>query len=243
VAIRNTPTVGQCQWEFDTVYSQTNGSQGFLVTAVAGPTQLIIGTFRNCVTFANSAHGIAFSGLPNCPIQDVRIYGGIYGENGASSVYLDTYGDQHIIADVFTELSGRRTTGPTLSVPATNAGRGFEITPNNTSVQYSGCHAQHHSMDGFNLSAGSNSLANCRAIGNGVAQISGQRNGIKISGGKATITGGRSGNRGAETQQQYGVYAANGANVSVGFMDLAGNSTAARAATANYASMANFGNL
>jgi len=84
---------------------------------VVGPSQMLVGTLENCATYANTAIGCAFVGSSNIPVQGARIDGGFYGDSGNSEIYLDTFGDQHIIANAFVELSG---TGPTGRILVSN---------------------------------------------------------------------------------------------------------------------------
>lgn len=244
VVLVNTAADGTVQWSLDTVLSQKNGSQGFLIQSVAGPSQMTCGTIKNCASFGNSASGLAFGGLAGVPIQGVRVDGGFYGSDGYSAIYLDTYGSQHTFTGVFTELTGTLPTGPALATPASNVGSGFELTANNTSAQFTGCHAQGNSQDGYFLAGGTHALGNSRAINNGTALGAARRNGILTTGTtKVVVSGGRYGSESGGTSQQYGVYAADGANASIGFADMTGNATAAWGAAANPNLLQSIGNL
>lgn len=242
--VRNTPTEGACQWSFDTCLAQMNGNHGFLFETVnSGPLQMTVGTMKDCATFANSGAGAAYVGRPTIPLQGVRIVGGFHGENGGDCVYLDTYGEQHMLTGVFLELAGSRTTGPTLSTPATGVGTGLHITVNNADVLVSGCHSSANSYDGFYVNGQSNVLTGCRATNNGVVLTAGRRNGVKSDYGITTISGGRYGNTDVRTMQAYGVFVADGNNVTIMGADLTTNTTAAWGATANATYVTTIGNL
>lgn len=117
------------------------------------------------------------------------------------------------------------------------------MTANNTGVQLTGVHSNGNSQDGFFLNGVTHLLGNCRATNNGIALGSGRRNGVYSTAGRVIITGGRYGNTGAGTSQQYGAYVNDGNNLSIGFADLNGNSSAAWSAAANTAYVTSIGNL
>lgn len=243
VVISNTAGDGAVQWSFDTVLAQMNGARGFLIQSVAGPAGMTLGTFKNIATFANSGFGFAVVGSAGVPINGVRIFGGFIGEDGNSEIYLDTYGGQHVISDVFLELAGRRTTGPTLATGASNIGNGIEVTGNNTDVQLTGVHSNGNSMDGFYLNGTNHMLGNCRATNNGLALTAGRRNGVNSGSGRIVINGGALGNTGAGVSQQYGAFVANGNNLAVIGSDLTNNATAPTGATAQSTYITQIGNL
>lgn len=241
--VTNTASDGACQWSFDTCLSQMNGAQGYLVQTQAGPSQVTVGTFKNCATFANSGLGMGFLGSVGVPLQGLRIVGGFIGEDGDHEIYMDTYGDQHLIDGVFIELAGTRTTGPTLGTAASNVGCGVTVTANNGGIQMTGVHANGNSQDGFFLTGTTHFLSNCRATNNGLALGAGRRNGVYSTTGRVIVMGGRLGNTGGGTSQQYGVFVDDGNNVSIGFADLTGNSVAAWGATSALNYVTSIGNL
>lgn len=242
--VKNTPTDGACQWSFDTCLAQMNASHGFLFeTANTGPLQMTTGTMKNCATFANSGAGVAYVGLTTIPIQGVRMVGGFHGENGGDCVYLDTYGEQHMLSNVFLELAGSRTTGPTLSTAATLTGSGLNITINNGDTQIVGCHASGNSYDGFYVNGQSSVLSGCRATNNGVVLTAGRRNGVRSEYGYTAVSGGRYGNTSGRTMQAYGVFVADGNNVTITGADMTTNTTDAWGATANATYISSVGNL
>jgi hypothetical protein len=244
VRIASSSTDGAVQWSINGLLCQMNGAQGILVQSVSGTAQMTLGTYRNVNTFANTGAGIAFAGLSGCPIQGVRISGAFVGEDANSEIYLDTYGGQHQISNVFSELAGRRTTGPSLSTAASNIGSGFEVTGNNADVLFTGCHTNGNSFDGFYLAGSECVISACRATNNGISNISGRKNGINVAAGFAVLVNStRSGNTGAGASQDYGVFAADGNNVSITSCDLRSNTTAIVGATANSNFFTLFGNL
>lgn len=130
----NTATNGAVQWYTRENLIQGNGSRGIVTISVAGPPQVTVGDDINNYTFANSSFGMAFAGLPGVPIQGVRINGGFLGGDGNTEIYLDTYGGQHKINNVFMELAGTGLTGPGFATAASHIGSGIEITTNNIDV-------------------------------------------------------------------------------------------------------------
>jgi hypothetical protein len=243
--ITNNGLNGSCQWSFDTCLAQFNGSRGFFVQSVAGASQISVGTLKNCATFANSGIGVAFVGLSGTPIQGVRIHGGFFGEDGNHEVFLDTYGKQHTIANVFAELAGRGLTGALYNTPASNVGCGFAVTQNNEDVQLTGVHCNGNSFEGFLLDGQEHILGNCRSTNNGLAGLVNRRAGARSTqgGSRIIISGGRFGNSTGSSSQQYGVFAQNGANVSIGFADLTNNAISAWAANASVLYVTSVGNL
>lgn len=225
--IANTAEAGFCQWSFDTCAAQKNASHGYLIQAVAGPSAMTVGTFKNSVTYANSGTGLRVVGVSSCPVQGFRLSGGFIGADGNHGLYLDTYGTQHVIDNLFLELHGTEATGPNLATPKSDIGCGMVVTANNSGVQLTGCHANGNSQDGFLLEGESHILGNCRATNNGLTLTAGRRNGVYQLAGRVIISGGLYGNTTGSTSQQYGVYTNDGQNLSIGFADLTGNTTAA----------------
>jgi hypothetical protein len=203
---------------------------------------MTIGTMKNCATFANGMVGVGFVGLSGVPIQGVRMVGGFFGEDANHIIYLDTYGDQHMLTGVIAELAGRRTTGRTLATAASGVGSGVHVTANNGGVQLNACHSDSNSYSGYDLNGTSHYLSGCRATHNGQAASAGNRSGVKSGSGRVIVVGGRIGNV-SGTSQDYGVFVADGNNLSLGFVDLTGNGTAAWGATANVLSVTSTGNL
>ncbi len=213
------------------------------MVAVTGVAQMTLGTWRGVDTFANTGFGVALAGLVGTPIQGFRFFGGFVGEDANSGLYLDTYGGQHMIANVFAELAGTRTTGPTLATAASNVGSGFEITANNAETLFTGCHSNGNSHDGYYLSGTAETLTGCRATNNGAALTANRRRGVNATTGIVVISGGRYGNTGAGTTQQHGFFGADGNNMSVVGADLRSNATAAFSATASIPYITSLGNL
>jgi hypothetical protein len=192
-----------------------------------------LGEIVNCSTYANVITGFAATGVPSCPINGVRLTGGFYGGDGNTEVYLDTYGGDHKIIGVYTELAGTSPTGPTLGTPASHNGRGFDFTTNNTDVECYDCHAEGHSSSGFASAADEVQFTACKAINNGAAGT-GDRVGFYQIRGRATFYSLRSGNIRGANSQQYGIYISDAApGVLVWGADLTGNPTAAIQVGAN----------
>ena len=221
-----------CQWNITNTLSQMNGARGFFYQSQSGPAGMIVGPLKMCATFANSGVGLGFLGSVGVPIYDARVLGGFYGSDANSAIYVDTYGDQHLIQNCFLERTGRDATGPTLTTAASGTGSGLEVTANNTGVIVNNVHAYDNSLDGIALSATSSVVSGCRCDNNGQAASSGRRNGIYIVAGRASITGVRCGNT-SGTAQSYGVRIADGADVAIAGADLTGNGVSALDITSN----------
>lgn len=225
VVQRNSDTATTSQWYFDAVLTQKNAGDGFRVEAVTGVAQCILGDHHDVYTYANDGRGIAYLGLVGTPLQDVRLVGSFFGQDGASEVYLDTYGDVIAkISDVVVELCGTALTGRTLATAATNTGHGIECTANNGFVQISDPQCYKASKRGISVSC-QHAIANpevhdCGAYASGAAD---ERVGIYVAA-QSVINGGRIGNE-ASSNQQTGIYSTTG-NVCWTGVDMTGNSSA-----------------
>jgi hypothetical protein len=222
----NTASNGALQWSLTNCLSTQNGSHGYYIAASSGPGAVALGEILNCSTYANVGPGFAASGVPSCPINGIRMTGGLFGQDGNSEIFLDTYGGDHKIIGVYAELAGTSPTGPTLGTPASNAGNGFEFGINNTDVICNDCHSEGNSNAGFISAAAEAQFSGCKAINNGASTASG-RVGFYQTAGRVTFFNVRAGNIRGATSQQYGIYLTNAAGGALIWgADLTGNSTA-----------------
>lgn len=196
---------GQLQWQLDTIISQLNVQQGYLVQAASGPSQANMGEWRNVASYANSATGVAVIGLSGVPIHNFRMSGFFHGENGSHNIYLDTYGSLHRMAMGTAELAGQSSTGPTQATPASGTGNGIHITANNIEVEISNVARDANSLNGLESSATHLVLLGGRDTENGQASSAGNRNGVKQVAGKVSRAGGSGGNN-SGSSQEYGMY-------------------------------------
>lgn len=223
VYITNTPALGTCQWSLDSVLSQMNSGRGFIIQSVSGPSSVTCGNVYNCATFANTGLGFAAVGLPGSPLNGVRIHECFFGGDGDSEIYLDTYGRQHLICDTFCELAGTRTTGPSLSTPASNTGQGIYVTSNNTgTVEINDVHCNGNSLNGIRLDGVTHLVTGAVLTNNGLASVSSERNGVRLVAGTLVMSGGHSGNT-SGTSQEYGVRVYDGDQASLIGVNLSGN--------------------
>ncbi|WP_205191955.1 glycosyl hydrolase family 28-related protein [Burkholderia sp. LMG 13014] len=243
LALQNTGSNTQLQWTLRHILSQQNAAQGILCQATAGPAQLTMGAWEDINTFANSGVGVAVVGIASCPIQDFRMHTAFLGQDGSHELYISAYGGQMKLANINAELAGSGATGPTLSTPASNTGSGFFFTDTNIDITMSNCVAYNNALDGFTTAAPSVALNGCRAKNNGFAGVAGSQNGVNSLGGRTIISGGAFTNESGSVFQKYGVFAADGNNVSVIGSDLTGNATATVGATANLTYMSILGCL
>jgi hypothetical protein len=221
--ITNGSSGGPCQWSVSDGLAQNNNGDGMFIdgTSNAGG-GMSLGEVLNFSTFANTGFGIIAAGSPGNPINGLRILGGFIGGDGNSEIYLDTYGGQHKIVGVESELTGTSPTGRTNSTAPSNIGSGIAITPNNQRVQVSdpninGTSAAGIGMNGTVLSISNPHITNC-----GVALVGGSRNGITAVSGRTMVVGGYLADTG-QNSQQFGISAALGATVHLTGTDLTGN--------------------
>jgi hypothetical protein len=233
LVMSNTATDGAIQWQVDDVLSQMNGGHGFKIQAVNGPGGAIAGDWGRIDTFANNGFGIAVLGTASCPLNKFRINTGFLGSDGAGGLYLDTYGSIHKIGDVQVELVGTSDTGPSLAVPASNVGSGFETTGNNGLVFFNECGAETCSYDGFRMSAARDMLNGCWANDNGQASVAGSRNAVNNVGGVASLVGGFFGNTNGGTGQTWGFFGGEGHNMMHVGCNFDGNNSGPFSATSN----------
>ncbi|BBP82462.1 hypothetical protein PHLH8_21040 [Pseudomonas sp. Pc102] len=222
IHVEGTATIGAMQWTFFKGISQRNNGCGMKFQTVAGPSGASMGDLVSVSTYGNKIDGIAWIGLSSCPINAIRVRGAFVGEEGRHGIHMDTYGvSTHMLADVFSEICGTLPCGVDSGTPATNQGRGFNITANQQEVILTGCNAIGNSWSGLvsqcprlTVTGGSYRL-------NGVAMLAGERNGIQLEAGSGSITGLRAnGNKG------YGVFLQNDNHQIVG-CNLLENVTAA----------------
>lgn len=228
----NTATSGTCQWNMTNVTSQQNNGDGFRDETTAGPAAVTLGEMTRCKTYANSGHSYAAIGTASVPINSVRQQDSFFGQDGASGIYLDTYGYSHKFANCTVELIGTSTTGWPQTTVATNVGRGLEITANNTDVQWTGGQLNSNSYEGIRSSASYLVVTGAVITNNGVAASAGNDRGITQAAGNIAVTGGFIGNRGG-TYQKYAVYASDGSKVTVVGTDVTANATGSFGAVSN----------
>lgn len=199
------------QWSMKDVFLLGNNGDGLRATTVAAAGQASVGTLTNLRSFANTGHGVNFIGVDaGDPLQGVRLIGGFFGQDGASEIYLDTYGSGHVIEPSYTELAGTAATGRTLGTAASNVGAGIELSANNynTEVKCGACNG--NSYDGLISSAVDVDIVGGMYTNNGQAAGAagvGRANGIYINAGTGVISGVKVGNTQGLTTQKYGIAA------------------------------------
>lgn len=205
IHVEGTASIGAMQWTFFKGISQRNNGCGMKFQTVAGPTTASMGDLVSVSTYGNKIDGIAWVGIPSCPINAIRVRGAFVGEEGRHGIHMDTYGvSTHTLADVFSEICGTLPCGVDGTTPATNQGRGFNITANQQEVIMTGCNAIGNSWSGLvsqcprlTVTGGSYRL-------NGAALLVGERNGIQLEAGSGSVTGLR-----ANGNKAYGVFLQN----------------------------------
>jgi hypothetical protein len=212
------------QWQFNTCLAQLNDGHGFSVQNVSGLGQMTLGEFKACATYANAKNGFAAIGLPNSPVNGVRIStGSFFGEDGLDGVHLNTYGGYHVLTGIFSELAGTSSCGINMARPATNYGCGIYIGLHNEDVSLSNILAHGNSYDGVLLAGARHALLAVTATNNGLAGIHGRQSGVYNYKGSCSVTGGLMSNLYGNTSQKYGLLASDGKLVSVTGTDMRGN--------------------
>jgi hypothetical protein len=205
-AIRmHTGSTGQLQWTLRNLLLDQNGGDALGVFAVGSAASTSLGEWDMISTFANSGRGICVEGQPGKAIHGVRLRASFLGQDGATELRLNTYGGHHKITDNFFELAGTGPTGRNLGTPASGAGMGIDVSPNNEDVsittnRISGC-----SHTGMRVQSVRSTIKGNEAINNGQALLAGERTGIRISG-NAIVECNTSINSGGSSSQQFGFY-------------------------------------
>lgn len=200
IYMTNTSTYGPAQWHLRNILVQTCAGTGFHFQATNGPAGTILGEWVGLKTFANTGGGIKIIGTATCGVNDTRILGGFIGGDNTDELYMDTYGNNHLIQNCFFEYSGASGTGPGMATPASNNGSGINITANNNSILITGIKIMLCAEHGI-VSAAPNLVFTGNLVStNNRAGKSGGRHGIYILAGSAIVSGNFSGNIGASFQ-------------------------------------------
>ena len=167
------PGCGVDQWEIIQAMSQLNLGAGFFGRNTA--VQPGIGPFLTQVeSFGNNLGGYVFQGTPGHSINDLRLHNVLSSADNVHGIYLDTYGDAHLISQPWIELVGRlgnlamgfNNTPST----ASNTGHCLEVTANNgRSIAITGGLYWNCSWSGVALDAPYVSLTGGSSLGNGLA--------------------------------------------------------------------------
>lgn len=201
-----TGNTGQLQWSFRKLLIDQNGGDGLGVATLGSAAISSLGEWEGISTFANTGKGVSVIGTAGKKIYGVRISGAFIGQDGDTEVFLDTYGGGHKIHGSFFELAGTGPTGPTLSTPASNIGKGIHITANNINVSVIGNTVSGCSLSGIDVASTVSLVSNNYVYNCGVALVAGERAGIRLRAGYSTATGNTSENVGSAVQQ-FGIFA------------------------------------
>ncbi len=164
---------------------------------------------------------MAAIGVSTNPIASIRIDGGFYGEDGGHGIYLDTWGNQHLIRPGFIELEGDC---------------GIYLSDHNRQVQVGPTIVTNNGNDGILVNCPDVTITGGQFIANGRLHIGGRSNGIYFySGGSGVVTGVRSRSWGG--QQDWGVVT--NADVLLVGNDLRNNNLGAQTGATNPSSVGN----
>lgn len=137
------------QWYISRILAQVNGNHGIYAEGLAGDGDAALGDWLDIRTFANSGAGAAINGYVGSAVNGLRLRGGFIGEDGIAGIYMNSRGFGHKIENMFLEIAGTRTTGPTLTTPATMNAPGLQINPNEQDVKVSDCYVYGNSGSGI----------------------------------------------------------------------------------------------
>lgn len=237
IHVEGTATIGAMQWTFFKGISQRNNGCGMKFQTVAGPSGASMGDLVSVSTYGNKIDGIAWQGIPSCPINAIRVRGAFVGEEGRHGIYMDTYGvSTHTLADVFSEICGTLASGVDGTTPPTNQGNGFLITANQQDVMLTGCNAIGNSWTGLSSSAVRVTVTGGQWRLNGAALLAGEMTGIQANAGSMVISGVR-----ANGNKAFGVFFANDNHI-ITSSDLRENLTSGLAAGVTLTNTVDLGN-
>ena len=180
------PGCGVDQWDILHAISQLNLGAGFFGHNTAY--QPGIGPWlTQTVSFGNNQGGYVFQGTPGHGIHDLRLHTTISSADNVHGIYLDTYGNAHLISEPWIESTGTlgdlpQGTAGTPSV-ASQTGHCLEITANNDrSVSVVGGLYWNCSWSGLALDGAYSQLTGGTTLGNGQALDAalGRRAGVHI---------------------------------------------------------------
>jgi hypothetical protein len=187
---------GPLQWYFSGCSFGSNGNDGaaYISTATT-PVSISVGAFTACTWFANVGKGLAAYGNANGGIYSVRVLGGFLGNDHDHEIYLDSYGNRHVIRPDFIELAGNPGGAGSATACAVYA------TANNAQVfisvpQINGCNAE-----GVLSQAVDTVIAPGIYTNNGLSLTASRRNAINLFGVAGEVIGVRATDTGAGSQQ------------------------------------------
>lgn len=213
------------------VYASSANNEGWGVHAVAeAPGRpLILGHWYQVDVNACSAGGVALNGFADRPISgDFQLNDSIFGQDGGNELALSTYSlpqDTFRFRNVYIELAGTQKTGRTWEVPAKGIGSDIiTFGPNHARMILSDVAANSASWNGIDFGdVGIVEFDNVAAINNGYAGAG--MTGLKLGNfTSASIIGGAFRNGNGNSDQQVGIHASTGNNLSIINTALAGNS-------------------
>lgn len=147
VASGNSPL----QWTLTDILTQVNTGHGIhaIGNSAGGSAGAPLNPWRNIESYGNSGCGFYVSGTSACPLYDLRMTDCYAGGNGGDNCLIDSYGGNHLISNLFSELAGTGSTGPNYNTPPSHVGSGLNISANNTAVSVVGGYLDGNSQDGI----------------------------------------------------------------------------------------------
>lgn len=219
VEMFNTTQFSACQWQISKMLCSFNSGRGFFVHTTTGSGHMSIGKWSEINTFSNSQQGISVVGTSAAAVNSFRLCGSFLGADGASELFLNTFGGNHQITDTFFEQAGTQMTGRQLTTLPSNLGSGLEVSANNGDVLVNSSHFSANANNGVTVNGGSTSCIGCSATKNGVANTQSYRNGFAQYAGKLLVSGCVS------SANQFGLLAIDGSKITVNGSDLTGNTS------------------
>lgn len=146
----------QWYWEGQTLL-QRNGGHGLYVhsnPAIVQPRGIPGGNVRDVHTYNNKKYGMLFQGSANCPLQGIRVANCFIGEDLFDGIFLDTYGENHVLSNLYVEMSGQR---------------GIYFSTNNRHYRIENCAVLYNNFMGIASMGNDAIITGCQVNGNGVS--------------------------------------------------------------------------
>lgn len=202
---------GQVAWELEKCFSAYNDAAGYYLDAVgAGIASTLAGEFQGCYALYNKEYGLRAEGEAAAKLQSVRILGGAYSFNGTDNLHLNTYSGRHRIVSISCTGAGIVATGRRAAPTAASlAGNGIRITANNDDAVVLGTVCQDNNYSGIHDSAAISVLSSnvCLSNGRNTGATNAVRSGIRLEGGRHSVSANLCSNVTGVTTQQLGISA------------------------------------
>lgn len=191
---------GPLQWYMQDCSAGSAGFDGLAYSTLGNiPAGSSVGALENFKTYASGHHGVAAYGSATHALHSIRLINPFLGQDAGNGLYLDTYGELHVLDGGFIELAGDY---------------GVELTANNDQYNLSPKAVTGSGWDGMIMLGGTGVVGDGVYRNNGVKALMGAQSGVNVQNAAVTISNFLTGNFGGSVFQLYGI-SVTGDNVSI----------------------------